>query len=84
VFVANDCSSHSAALTQWHNEIMQWCPSLRTVTYHGDIAKRKEIRSSFKNYKDYDIMLTTYQLIGGKTDKKLFKNVPWHYLVLGE
>jgi SWI/SNF-related matrix-associated actin-dependent regulator 1 of chromatin subfamily A len=74
----------SSTLTQWYNEIQHWCPTLKTVTYYGNLTERKEIRSQCKNYEEFDILLTTYQLVGGKSDKKLFKNIPWHYLVLDE
>jgi len=74
----------SSTLTQWYNEIQHWCPTLKTVTYYGTLTERKEIRNQCKDYEQFDVLLTTYQLVGGKSDKKLFKNIPWHYLVLDE
>jgi len=73
----------SSTLRQWYNEIQRWSPSLRVVTYYGTLQERKEIRKQCNRDKDaFDVVLTTYQLVGGKTDKKLFKSIDWHYMVL--
>lgn len=61
----------------WENEIKKFAPELTHFIYHG--PKRKMHQDSFK---DYDIIITTYGTM--RSDIKMFKEVPFDYVVLDE
>uniref|UniRef100_A0A6B2KXP7 Uncharacterized protein n=1 Tax=Arcella intermedia TaxID=1963864 RepID=A0A6B2KXP7_9EUKA len=83
----------ASALAQWGNEIKKWSPTLKYEIYNGSVGERQVLQERFLrkstdegrvNPYDYDILLTTYQLIGGKGDRSFLKKIFFHYVVLDE
>lgn len=62
-------------LHNWLEEGKRFTPGLRMVIYHG--TKRKHI-----NFKDYDIILSTYGLI--QRSKEVFDQQFFYYIILDE
>lgn len=67
------------------NEIRKFCPSLRTLRFHGTKEERAElklkVRESEKN-RDWDVLITTYEMC--VIEKGLFQSVEWNYLIIDE
>eukprot|EP01125_Pyxidicula_operculata_P012873 TRINITY_DN4246_c0_g2_i1.p1 TRINITY_DN4246_c0_g2~~TRINITY_DN4246_c0_g2_i1.p1 ORF type:complete len:821 (+),score=249.65 TRINITY_DN4246_c0_g2_i1:1828-4290(+) len=82
----------SSALKQWENEILKFSPNLVVQTYHGSLPDRQDMQSELlsatskesSNPYGYDVLLTTYQLTGGKKDRSFLKKIEFYYLILDE
>ncbi|GMR43018.1 hypothetical protein PMAYCL1PPCAC_13213 [Pristionchus mayeri] len=76
----------SSTVENWIAEMKKWCPALKVITYYGTQDERRDIRHSAKKRKDtVDVLLTTYNMIGSKSDdKKFFKNFSINYVVFDE
>lgn len=78
----------SSTLDNWTNELERWCPGLKVLVYYGDKEERKSIRCSKLaqgNVKEYDVVLTTYNLItASPEEKKMFKVLKFLYVVFDE
>ncbi|GMS90400.1 hypothetical protein PENTCL1PPCAC_12575 [Pristionchus entomophagus] len=76
----------SSTVENWMSEMKKWCPTLKFITYYGTQDERKDIRHAAKKRKDtVDVLLTTYNMIGSKSDdKKFFKNFSINYVVFDE
>ena len=75
-----------SVLSSWNNELEKWAPSLKCLQVHGSNPKYLEsIKQEFlKNLAQYDILLTTYDMIKTPTFRYIFTRVHFHYLVLDE
>lgn len=78
----------SSTLDNWTNELKRWCPDLRVLVYYGDKEERRMIRCSELaqgKVKEYDVVLTTYNLItASPEEKKMFKVLKFLYVVFDE
>ncbi len=77
-----------STLQNWMNEYARWCPSLRTLRFHGNKAERaRMIAEEFvagqrREERSWDVIITTYEMcISCESHLKKF---PWQYLVLDE
>ena len=61
----------------WENEIKKFTPQLTHFIHHG--SKRTANREFFD---DYDVTITTYGTM--RSDIKMFKDIPFDYIVLDE
>ncbi|KAF8357481.1 hypothetical protein PRIPAC_92476, partial [Pristionchus pacificus] len=76
----------SSTVENWIAEMKTWCPTLKVITYYGSQEERRDIRHSAKKKKDtVDVLLTTYNMIGSKSDdKKFFKTFSINYVIFDE
>jgi len=86
------------ALTNWANEFEKFCPAMKVLVYHGSqkerfllfafslIATHKYHRSVLQfevKREGYEVILTTYNIVYGKSDRAFLKSLAPYYLVLG-
>lgn len=81
----------ASTLENWKRELDTWAPSLRTIVFHGNFDEREtikeDIKHHWKRYKEhfFDVMISTYQTIGGKYDSSFFTHgIRFNYLVVDE
>ena len=63
----------------WYNEFKKFAPSLKVVMVNKSPSEREEI---IKDYKKYDILITTYNLV--KRDLESYKKIFFDYVILDE
>lgn len=65
----------------------RWCPSLAVAKYYGSAEERRHYRIQWSksNFKEIDIILSTYRVVmGSPEEKKMFRVTPFHYVVYDE
>ncbi|XP_071455497.1 SWI/SNF-related matrix-associated actin-dependent regulator of chromatin subfamily A containing DEAD/H box 1 homolog [Hetaerina americana] len=87
----NEAKTHlivvpSSTLENWMNEIEKWCPSLNVVAYYGSQEERQQIRCRWlqEGFDDLDIIVTTYHMVGGSAEGKIFRKLPLDYVIFDE
>lgn len=63
----------------WYNEFKKFAPSLKVAMVNGNPDERESL---IKNYKEYDVLITTYNLC--KRDLEGYKNIYFDYVILDE
>jgi ATP-dependent helicase STH1/SNF2 len=71
-----------STLSNWVNEFAKWAPDVITVVYRGLPPVRKEIQRQQMDSGQYNLLLTTYELI--MQDKAVLKRTPWEYIIVDE
>jgi len=79
----------ASTLHNWARELTRFAPTLRVVVYHGTLKEREAawqgvIDAQRKQSVAPNVVVTTYNILGGKLDKNFFKSFQWSYLVLDE
>lgn len=64
----------ASTLDNWDRELALWCKHLDVLVYHGSQKERMETRIDVMSGKlQFEIILTTYNMVFSEDDKKLFK-----------
>ena len=63
-------------------EFRVWCPVVRTLRFHGTKAERKVIRRERLDPGDFDVVITTYEML--IREKSGFLKHAWHYIIIDE
>ncbi|KAM9986208.1 hypothetical protein ACTFIY_010636 [Dictyostelium cf. discoideum] len=74
-------------LANWEREFQTWCPSLSIVRYYGNLREREELRYELKKKKpgkDFNVILTTYNLLFANNDRGFLKRFDYSFLILDE
>jgi len=71
-----------SVLPTWQNEFQRWCPSLKTVVFHGSAEDRNTMKHSDLLTGTYDVVLTTYEMV--VSDIKWLSRQYYRYLILDE
>ncbi|XP_044252842.1 SWI/SNF-related matrix-associated actin-dependent regulator of chromatin subfamily A containing DEAD/H box 1 homolog isoform X2 [Tribolium madens] len=77
----------SSTLDNWRSEFARWCPELRVFMYYGSTEERRLFRIDFAKgiLADFDVILTTYSLVGNSPEeRKMFRVTPMHYVIFDE
>lgn len=77
----------SSTMDNWSNELSRWCPDLKVHVYYGNLDERKMMRIQFSQngIKEFDVILTTYNLITSTPEeRKMFKVLPFNYVIFDE
>lgn len=77
----------ASTLENWRNEFARWCPELRVFMYYGNQQERKSFRIDFSKglLDDFDVLLTTYNLVGSSAEeRKMFRIKQMHYVIFDE
>lgn len=86
----------ASTLRNWEREINSWSENLQCLLYYGKQNEREEIQYSIldkrREYQkkltdteyDFDILLTTYQICLGKSDRAFLRSIKFNYLILDE
>ncbi|MCH2176058.1 MAG: DEAD/DEAH box helicase [Lentisphaeria bacterium] len=64
----------------WVKEIERFCPAMRVLVHHGSDRRNKD--EFISTVKDYDVVLSTYNLI--VRDNLIFKGHEWENIILDE
>ncbi|KAL4002659.1 SNF2 N-terminal domain family protein [Acanthocheilonema viteae] len=74
----------SSTIENWLSEFSKWSPKINIITYYGSIADRRQLRHMATD-KNVDVLLTTYNMVGSKTeDRKFFKRFRINYVIYDE
>ena len=77
-----------STLSNWMNEFKRWCPSIRTLKFHGSKEERSDIMnnqlraSASHDQRDWDVCITTYEVVN--LEKTSLAKFAWRYLVIDE
>lgn len=71
-----------STLRNWYNEVNRFCPSLKPLVLIGDKKERSEIVTQMGNSKEWDVLLTTYEIC--LQEKAALRRHRWQYLVVDE
>lgn len=77
----------SSTLDNWESELSKWCPDLKVEKYHGSQQERRAMRINYvkSNFKGFDIILTTYNLVSSTPEeKKMFRVSKFHFVIFDE
>ncbi|KAK9887995.1 hypothetical protein WA026_000284 [Henosepilachna vigintioctopunctata] len=77
----------ASTLDNWRNEFARWCPELRVFMYYGSMEERRAFRIDFSKgvLSDFDVVLTTYTMVGNSPEeRKMFRVTPMHYVIFDE
>lgn len=72
----------TSVLLNWEMEFKKWCPGFKIMTYYGSIEERKQKRKGWMDDTNWNVLITSYQLI--LQDQQILKRRNWHYMVLDE
>ena len=71
----------ASLLENWRQEIMKFTPDLVTVVLHPQMMKSEEIKSAKKRVKKWDLVITTYGMVGRY---EWLKSHTWFYVICDE
>ncbi len=84
-FLLSNSGSHSLIIAptsliyNWKMEIKKFAPSLKVALVNSSKEEREEL---IKTYKNYDILITTYNLI--RNDIEHYNKIQFNYIILDE
>lgn len=79
-----------STLSNWVEEFQKWTPSVPVVLYHGDPAKREELRTTkitkhLENGRPtskFPVVCTSYDII--LRDKNYLSHINWEFIIIDE
>ena len=79
-----------STLSNWMNEFKRFCPTIRTLRFHGSKEEREEIINTrlkqasavCKTERDWDVVVTTYEVVN--LEKNVLTKIAWKYLIIDE
>ena len=72
-----------STLGNWGRELNKWCPSLRTIRFHGDKAERAKVVEEYIEVSgSFDVLVTTYEV--AISEKGPIGKLVWKYLIIDE
>jgi SNF2 family DNA or RNA helicase len=69
----------TSLIYNWMNEFNKFAPAVRVAPVNGTKEEREDV---IKNIKDYDVIITTYNLL--KRDQESYRNIEFDYCILDE
>ncbi|CAN0322190.1 unnamed protein product, partial [Hapterophycus canaliculatus] len=74
----------SSVLGDWTSEIAKFCPSLRTVRFHGPKEDRNRIKEEeMKDAAEFDVVVTTHETLSAE-GSFLKKRLLWQLVIVEE
>lgn len=76
----------TSTLDNWLREFERFCPALKVHGYYGTQDERLEMREELmKNIKDYNVIITTYNIAtGAKDDRSFLRKLKCKSMILDE
>ncbi|KAJ3324279.1 hypothetical protein HDV06_000318 [Boothiomyces sp. JEL0866] len=71
-----------STLHNWVKEFERWCPSLKTLLFHGSKDERAEIIKDKMFDTNWDVCITSYEMC--LIEKASLKKFSWAYIVIDE
>ena len=69
----------STLVLNWKSEIEKWCSDMKVLIIRGKASERAD---EIENYKDYDLVITSYDLL--KRDVENYENKYFKYIIADE
>jgi len=69
-------------LNNWLRELKKWLPDLKVFVFYGNKEERKFLSEVTLKKKDYDLILTTYEI--AIIDKSSLTKLKYEYLIIDE
>jgi superfamily II DNA or RNA helicase len=73
-----------STLSNWKIEFERWAPSVMMVPYLGKPNERKNLYDTFLATHKFNVLLTTYDYILNKNDRRKLEKIDWHYIIVDE
>jgi len=74
-----------SVLSSWQAELVRWCPSLRVLRCHtSDAGERGRRCDELRHTDEYDVALTTYEMLKSPVFSGALHARPWDCVVLDE
>ncbi len=73
-----------STLSNWANEFERWAPTVMKVIYSGKPNDRKNLYDTYIATHKFNVLLTTYEFILNKFDRKKLEKIEWHYIIVDE
>lgn len=73
-----------SVLFNWMSECKKFCPSLRLMRLHTNSAKERVLMSKKLGQYDFDVCVTTYEMIKTTGTKSALSRMHWRSIVLDE
>jgi len=70
----------SSTLENWVREFTRFAPDIQVQTYYGSKEERSQLRADIPediNSHDCEVLITTYNLAQGDSDRKFFRRIEW-------
>ncbi|KAF2073905.1 hypothetical protein CYY_004793 [Polysphondylium violaceum] len=77
----------ATTLSNWERELNMWCPKLKIYKYYGTLREREFQREELRSFEpgtDFNVILTTYNLLFSNIDRGFLKRFNYSYLILDE
>jgi len=77
-----------STLSNWMNEFQRWCPSIRTLRFHGSKEEREAIAKEMlrpgvtHSERSWDVVITTYEVMN--LEKHVLMKIGWRFLIVDE
>jgi len=77
-----------STLSNWMNEFARWCPTIRTLRFHGskeerEIIARDKLRPGrTHSERSWDVVITTYEVMN--LEKHVLMKIGWRFLIVDE
>ena len=74
-----------SVLPSWQTELSRWCPSLRVIRCHtSDVDERTRRCAQLRRPGQYDVALTTYEMLKAASFATALHGIVWDCVVLDE
>ncbi|EFA82962.1 SNF2-related domain-containing protein [Heterostelium album PN500] len=73
--------------SNWKRELEMWCPTLKVYSYYGTAKEREMMRYELRSMKagvDFNIIITTYNILFSQIDRGFLKRYNYTYQLLDE
>ncbi|OXB69503.1 UNVERIFIED_CONTAM: hypothetical protein H355_015274, partial [Colinus virginianus] len=73
-----------STLDNWFKEVKKWCPRFRPARLHGTAEEREIIYNTVLTKGQFDVCITTYEMVIKDCHKLASSRFKWNYLVMDE
>lgn len=71
-----------STISNWRNEFERWAPGITLVSYSGKPEERRYMNDVYLVNTKFNVLLTTYEYILNKSDRRRLEKIDWHYIVI--
>ena len=71
-----------STLGNWMNEFRRFCPTIRTIKFHGNAEQRQHQRDVGMAAGAFDVCVTSYEMV--IKERNHLKRIHWRYIIIDE
>lgn len=71
-----------STLHNWQNEFRRFCPTIKTIKFHGNQEERGYQRDTMTRAGTFDVCITSYEMV--IKEKNHFRKFHWRYVIIDE